>query len=102
MFGRGVVYLRYSPDSLTDARSRDRRSVAWELPLLRLVPFPHQQGELPRSPTSSRKGNYAVQAFGNRVFDMIHTHDLGKLDDLNAVQSSPAGPEDVSEGQEIN
>ena len=65
------------------------------------MPFPHQQGDLPRSPASSRKGNYAVQAFGNHVFDMTEADGLGKLDDLNAVQSSPAGPEDVSEGQDI-
>jgi len=42
-----------------------------------------------------------VQALGNRLFDMIDTDGLGKLDDLNAVQSSPAGQEDVSEGQNI-
>ena len=30
------------------------RAAAWELPLLRFLPFPPEQGELPRSPVSFR------------------------------------------------
>jgi len=70
--------------------------------MLRLVPFRHQEGQVPRATANSRNGKYVLLAFGKRVFDMIDTDSLGKLDDLYAVQSSSTGSGDVSDCQKTN